>query len=260
MADDAKSHDPTTRRRQQAREAGRVAHSHELASAMLLLGSLAVLLVAGAALVEFLADFLKSGLSGGAWQTCIGGSDAPRRSIVAQWNALLPALARLLLPVLSGATLVAVAAHLVQTGFLFRPRGIVPDLARTSPLAGFQRIFSGASAARLASGVVKIALVGGIAFWGLWSRREELTSLASLDPARLAAQAWNLCFWTVAQVGGALLALAVVDYALQRWRLERDLRMTPQEVRDEARELEGDAKQHARRRELAHRHSAPRGA
>lgn len=258
MADSAKTHDPTPRRRQQAREAGRVAQSQELASAALLLGVLAMLVVAGAGLVEFLAELLRSGLSGGAWKAWIDSGDGGQRAFADQWNALVPALGRRLAPVLLGAVLVGVGVHLLQTGWLFRPRQVVPDLSRANPLAGLRRIFSGASFARLALGVVKVGVVAAIAFGGLWSRREELASLVALDPAHLAARGWEICLWTVLQIGGALLALAVLDYAYQRWRLERELRMTPQEIREESRELDGDPQVDARRRNLAKQLSSPR--
>jgi flagellar biosynthetic protein FlhB len=258
MADTTASHDATPRRLRQAREAGRTAHSQDLASAVLLLGGLAALLFGGASLVEFLAEFIQSGLSGGAWKAWLDSGDAPKRLIVAEWHALAGALARLLAPILAAATLLAIAAHMIQTGWLFRPQQVAPDLSRASPLGGLRRIFSGASAARLALGVVKVGVVAAIALAALWSRREALASLAALDPARLAAQAWDICFWTSLEIGGALLALALVDYAYQRWQLARDLRMTPREMRDETRELEGDPRQRSRRREVAHKRSVAR--
>ncbi len=46
--------------------------------------------------------------------------------------------------------------------------------------------------------------------------------------------------------------MAVVDYGLARYRLERELRMTPEELREEQRELQGDPQVAARRRQLTH--------
>jgi flagellar biosynthesis protein FlhB len=256
MADSSKTHDPTPRRRQQARDAGQVAHSQDLASAVLFLGALGMLAFGGAALVQFLAESLKSGLSGGAWKSWIDSGDGGQGLIVAQWNALIPALARLLVPVLAGAALAGVAVHLIQTGFLFRPERIVPDLSRVSPLVGLRRVFSGASFGRLALGVVKVGVVAAIACGGMWSRREELASLTALDPVRLGTRAWEICWSTAVQIGLALLALAAVDYLVERWRLEGDLRMTPQEIRDETRELEGNRQRRGRRREPPRKISA----
>ena len=40
----------------------------------------------------------------------------------------------------------------------------------------------------------------------------------------------------------------ILDYAFQRWKHEQDLKMTPQEVREEMKNLEGDPQVAARRR------------
>jgi flagellar biosynthetic protein FlhB len=251
MADttDDKTLDPTPRRRQQAREAGRVAQSQDLTSAILLLGSLALLMLAGGALVEFLAGFLRDSLVGSSWRSWIHTDDAGRGMVTGQVRELVPALGRLLLPVLAGAVLLVIGGSLLQRGLPFRPHRIAPDLSRVNPLAGMQRVFSGASAARVLFGVMKIGIVGAIALAALWNSREELASLAALGPADLAVQAWDVCFWTCLKIGGALLALSAVDYLYQRWRLECELKMTPRELREEIRELQGDPQIAARRRE-----------
>jgi flagellar biosynthetic protein FlhB len=44
------------------------------------------------------------------------------------------------------------------------------------------------------------------------------------------------------RVGIAVLVLGVLDYAYQRWKKERDLRMTKDEVKEERKQSEGDPK------------------
>lgn len=245
-----KTHDPTARRRRQAREAGRVAQSYDLSSAILLLGSLAIVMLAGAGLVEMLAGALHDSLNGDSWRSLVQDPQAGSRLLTGPLARLLPALARALLPVLVGATLLTLAASWLQSGLLLRPQRIVPELGRVNPLTGLRRVFSGASLVRVGFGVLKVAVAGGIAAGALWSRREELAMLAALGPADLAARIWDICLSTTLTIGAVLLALAAVDYLYQRWRLEQELKMTPDEVRQEMRELEGDPQVAARRREL----------
>ena len=54
--------------------------------------------------------------------------------------------------------------------------------------------------------------------------------------------------WTSLKIAIALLVLSVLDYGFQRWKFERDLRMTTQQVREEMKELQGDPQMIARRR------------
>ena len=62
----------------------------------------------------------------------------------------------------------------------------------------------------------------------------------------------QILLWTALKVGAALLVLAMLDYAYQRWRHEQDLKMTPQELREELRNLEGDPQLRARRKHVQH--------
>ena len=48
----------------------------------------------------------------------------------------------------------------------------------------------------------------------------------------------------------AVLFLPRIDYAYQRWKHEQDLRMSPQEVREEMKNLQGDPQVAARRRQV----------
>jgi flagellar biosynthesis protein FlhB len=59
----------------------------------------------------------------------------------------------------------------------------------------------------------------------------------------------QIVLWTMMKIGAALLVLATLDYAYQRWRYEQDLKMTPQELREELKNLEGDPQLIARRKQ-----------
>ena len=60
----------------------------------------------------------------------------------------------------------------------------------------------------------------------------------------------QILLWTALKVGAALLVLALLDYAYQWWRHEQDLKMTPQELREELRNLEGNPQVIARRKQV----------
>jgi len=240
---------PTPRRRQQAREAGQVAKSHDLVSAVLMLGSLGMLVFAGGNLLAFLAEFLKHSLGGGAWQQTLEAGSV-REAVVESSQSLSLELGRRLLPLIGGAGALALAGHLVQSGLLFLPTRVLPDLSRVNPARGLGNISSGSNLARLAFGLGKVAVVLTVGAAGLWSRREDVVQLAAFDAADLGAKAWGLCLASCLEMGAAMLAVASLDYLYQRWRLERELQMSPQEFREELREMQGDPRLAARRRDL----------
>jgi flagellar biosynthetic protein FlhB len=73
--------------------------------------------------------------------------------------------------------------------------------------------------------------------------------LAAQETPALAAGFLELVLWMTVKAAGALLVLGVIDYAWQRWRFEQRLRMTPEELREELRQQEGDPQQIRHRRE-----------
>lgn len=255
MADiDEKTLEPTPHRRQRARAEGNVARSTDFTSAGLLLGGLVVLVFTGGALLDFLTGVLTESLGGNAWLHLVRSGQSPQAPAVAeQFSPLMQGLAKVLVPPLALVALLAVALNVVQTGFLFLPGKLAPDAARLNPLSGVQRMFSAPSGMRLVFGLLKLSVIGAVAFASVYQRRAELAAVGELELPRLTAFLWDLCLWTSLKVGSALLILAIVDYGYQRFRHERELRMTPQELREELRNQQGDPQLTARRREAQRR-------
>jgi flagellar biosynthetic protein FlhB len=255
MADiDEKTFEPTPRRRLRARAEGHVARSSDFTSAGLLLGGLVVLVFTGGALVEFLTGLLTDALGGNSWMYLVRSGEPLQTPAVAdQWNPVMHGLAKVLVPPLALVTLLAIALNVVQTGFLFLPAKLMPDAGRLNPAAGVQRLFSAPSGMRLVFGLLKLSVIGAVAFASVYQRRAELAAIGELELSGLTAFVWDLCLWTSLKIGSALLILAIVDYGYQRFRHERELRMTPQELREELRNLQGDPQLAAGRREAQRR-------
>ena len=231
------------------REQGRLARSQDLVSAGVFLLALGLLALAGTSLVGYLSGLVSEQLGGEAWMSWIDADHAIDSAAVGdRWNAIAIGLAKALLPFVTLLVVAAIGLNVVQTGFVFLPDRLRPDAARINPLAGLRRVFSLSSGGRLTLGIVKIAVVAAVAGTCLYRQREELIWLAALDVPQIASATWRICLTTSAQIGVALVVLAVVDYGFERWKYERDLRMTPQEVREEMRNLQGDPQLAARRR------------
>jgi len=237
-----KTLDPTPHRRQEARRQGHVARSHDLVSAVLLLLGLVVLAIAGEELVRFLGGYTAGQLGGAAWLS----TDAA--AMQAHFVEILRGLSRHLLPLFGLLVLGAVATHLAQGGFLLLPQRVAPDISRLDPLAGLRRLFSLDGTSRLGFALVKILVIGAVAWLDLYAKRDVLLGLGAGTVGQIASFAAGVVLWTSMKIGVALLVLALADYGLRRWKLERDLRMTPQELREEMRNVEGNPEVRARRR------------
>jgi flagellar biosynthetic protein FlhB len=171
------------------------------------------------------------------------GTDAISQSqyLVSTWGTVL-------LPILGLLALAGGLTSVFQTGLLWVPDRLAPDLSRLSPLAGLKRILSLSGAVKLGFGLFKVTLVSIVAAVVVYNRHAQVLYSNDLDIAELAVFLVDIVLSTAMWVGVALFILAIFDYAFQRWRHEQELKMTHREVLDEMKNLQGDPQIIARRR------------
>lgn len=237
-----KSHEATQHRRDEAAQQGQVVRSQDLISAVLLVVALCVLLYNGQEIAIFLARLMRTTLS-----------DAPeltvdRQTLVNRWFVMLQELGWVLLPLMGALLLAAIAVNLAQVGFVFLPEKIGLDISHIDPLKGLSRIFSMSNVVRLGFGLLKIAVVCSVAIWCLWGKHNEVLALVGLEVSQIAAYVAETILWTCLKVGSAILLIAVLDYGYQKWKFEKDLMMSTDEIKEEMKNTQGDPQVIARRK------------
>jgi len=238
---DERTEPATPRRRQEARERGQVARSQDLSAAVLLLAGMIVLRVVGPWLWEGLLIITAASLS----------SDAPLAlGEVSSFSILIVMEGvKRLAPVVILVFIVVMLAVYVQVGNILTVQPLIPSLGKLNPISGLGRIFSLRSVIAAAINVSKLALVGGVAYLTMRGHAPSVIHAFSLrfyDGFTLGA---TLVFDLSIRLGILLLVLALLDYAWQRYRHEREMRMTKEEVKDELRSMEGDPQIRRRRRQ-----------
>jgi flagellar biosynthetic protein FlhB len=239
-----KSFDATPHRRQEAREQGQVVFSQDLASAAMLMLGVLLMMMLGGRIVDFFAQLIQQQLGE------LSELHASQETLVNSWIRIAYAAGIVLLPILGLLMLGGVLVNLFQVGLLWLPDRVAPDISRVSPLAGLKRVFSLSGTARLGFGLVKVFIVAGVAAIVLRMRWNEVLRSTGLDVGHLGKLMLDISISTALWVALALLILAIFDYGLQRWKHEKDLRMTHQEVREEMKNLQGDPQIIARRRAI----------
>lgn len=237
-----KRHEATPYRRQKAREQGQIARSQDLASAFLLLVAVGFMWMSGHQFSEYFTDVFREKL-GAPVDPNMDGSTAA-------WMLLNDTyqLSKILLPAMGALMLAALAVNIGQTGFLFLPDKLTMDIKRLNPIAGVKRIVSITSFMRLLFGLIKVAIVVGVAIASLWNEWESILGMAAIPFHEMCVFLVDTALLTVFKIGGALFILALIDYLFQRWKMEKDLMMTDDELRQEVRTLNGDPHIIARRR------------
>ncbi len=222
----------TPRRLEKAREEGQIARSPELSTFVVLLAGTGGLWLMGSSLLERLSGVMKRGLQFRNEQI----SDP--HFMVSRLHELFGDTLLGLLPLLLLLSVAALAAPLLLNGWIFNLPKF--DLERLNPVSGLGRIFSLSGLVELAKAVAKALVIGGVAAWVMWHKREELFSLAGYGIEDGSALMASLLGSSVLTVVCAVLLIAAVDVPYQLWSHHRKLRMTREEVRQESKETDGN--------------------
>ncbi|GAB1484391.1 flagellar biosynthesis protein FlhB [Treponema sp.] len=253
--DEGRTEEASEYKIRKAREEGRVAKSQELVGALvLLMPALAILFLGPSMLrtsIEMLRFFLLRAVE----------LDPTKDAIIVK--AFFSYFIKLVLPIAIVAMTTAIFANVVQTGFLFTTKPLVPNFSKILPRFGayFKRtLFSAEGMFNLVKAITKMAIVGVVAFLVI---RSEIMRLANLQTASLwtgISLVSSLAMRLLIIVALLLLAFSVPDFLFQRWQYRESLKMTKQEVKEERKMYEGDplmkSRLRQRMRELMSRNMA----
>lgn len=246
MAEDqgSKTENATPRKREKSREEGQVANSKELTSFAVLFAAAIVFYFGADWMVGSLREMMR-GLF-----LMIGGVALNVDSLYTLFAHLGLKVVILLAPLLLAVMVAGVAANVAQVGFRITPKTLAPDLKKVDPINGFKRIVSLRSLVELIKSVAKIILISWIAYGVMRDSFPEMVSLSLLTLPEIIAFVGVVSFKILLRVLGALLILAVLDFAYQRYDHDKRIRMSKNEVKDELKNFEGDPKIKARQRSI----------
>ena len=232
--DQEKTEKPTPKRLREAREKGQVAKSPEVASALILIGSLAILAIAGTWMFWTLVRFMH-GVFGNLGTIHIHGDSAPAFLLEVFEQVFI-----LLLPLMGTLIIVGIGANLMQIGFLFTTKPFAPKLSKFNPINGMKNLISLKSLVELLKSLLKILLIGGIAYAVLMREMESLPSLMAMSVGQILSFIGIASLKIMFYVALGMLAMAILDFIYQKWQHTKDLMMSKQEVKDEWKQTEGD--------------------
>jgi flagellar biosynthetic protein FlhB len=232
-----KSEAPSERKLQKAREEGRAPVSREMSMlAGLSAGLVALSMQASPAGV---ARWLDAGMR----QTEFSGAQTFAWAVRAILLAMLaPALA---------ASAGYAAVTLLQTGFLTHASALKPDFSRVSPLSGIKRLASPQTMVQMGKSIAKLAVLGVCLMVAIRRVLPILPESPFQTPEALLGHVAQQCRGLVLLLLGAQPAIAGADFAWERRKHMRELRMSFQELKDEHKENEGNPHAKQRLRQLA---------
>lgn len=233
--DEGRTEEPTEYKLRKAREEGKVARSTELTSSLVLLFSIVALAVLGSSILTTTIEMMRFFFSS---STSID---------VTKTNQVVPVFLsyfiKLAAPLAGVAFVAALAGNLIQVGFQFTVKPIVPDFTKIIPKFGnfFKRAFaSGEAAFNLAKSVVKIVIIAFITFLNVRSNFGVIINFIAMPFALTVQVLSGIALRIMLESAIALLVLALPDYWFQRRQHIESLKMSKQEMKEERKMNEGD--------------------
>ena len=227
-----KTEQPTPKKLQDARKKGQVPRSKELVGALSTFGILAVFYLAFPFFLEVLEDL---------FQSAFIVSDKSFQNVVTDLVKMtVNQSVKILLPIFLVVVFIIILGSLAQGGFVFAPEMVKVKPENLSPKKALKNIFSMKNFVELLKSVLKATLLSVIIYHLLHSHLNDLNVLPHCG-AECVGDIWGHLTLKIFVYAACLyLLVALFDTFFQHYQHIKSLKMTPEEVKREFKDSEGD--------------------
>lgn len=224
-----KTEKATPKRREEARKQGQIARSSDLGGAVVMLVGLLVLGSAGPAAAQRLGDGMRAALLQISDPSVVERDSIGHLLSDAMWNVLASVA-----PVAGACMLAGILVNVAQVGLKPSFHGLKPNPKKLNPISGFKNIFGPNMFAEGAKSIAKVLVVGVVVYVFVKPKLLQFGAMVGSGPDEL-AHALSADIKAIAmRAAFAYLLIGVADYAYQRHRTEKSMRMDHQEIKEES--------------------------
>ena len=242
--DQERTEEATQSRRDDFRKRGQVANTKELGSVLVLLMSALMLWNLGRFFLQQLSEMITQSLTQFLVEAARTGDYIPATLFVLKRAGLVAG------PLVGIMCVVGVSATIVQTGLISNEDALQFDLEKINPLSGMKKLLSLRALVEGIKAIFKLIVVCSVVYVLIKEHLAKIPLLMGLSINQLVSFAGDITVRVLAGVGIFMGVLAAADYFFQRWQLEKQMRMTKQEVKEEHKSREGDPMIKARIRRI----------
>ena len=228
-----KTEQPTEKRLEEAREKGQIAQSKELPVCFIILFSTVFLYFTVShgfrEMFKIYISFITN-----------SGMDLNSANILDVLSFGAYRWLMIVLPFFGLLMVVVIMSGVVQTGFLWSTKALAVKLEHLNPIEGMKRFVSKRSAVDLLKALVKIALLGYIAYTLISRELPFILALPVHDIKSIVGYLGEIAFSLAMKIAIAFFFVAGLDYLYQKWQYRKDMMMSFQEVKEEMKEREGN--------------------
>ncbi len=245
MADSSKTEQATPKKKEDARKKGQLAHSRELPNVLAMGGTIAALIFMAQGAISHWTEFYRSVLNVAATGTI------ERNGPVLFWS--MTEIFRWIVPVLSTALVLSAAAGLAQGGINIAPEAMALKFDRFNPAAKLGQMFSPAGLTNVLKSLLPFTAIAWIGVHCIMSHTGAIVHASYFDLRELTSMLGSMAMEVGWKACLVLLAWSGVDYLLTWQKLNSDLKMTREEVREEHKQSDGNPHTKSRIRRMQRR-------
>jgi flagellar biosynthetic protein FlhB len=232
MADSSKSEKATPQRRKKAREQGQVARTKELSNSLAWGGALAIVAWQIPNVVQQWRGLLQNSLDLSIREPLRPGGP------IMFWTSV--SVLRWIVPIVATAWILSVSAGLAQGGLVFAPEALALKPERMNPAAKLKQMFSLAGLSGILKSLVPFAIIIWIGISTITKHLDTVVHASELGVRAYAGFLVSVMGELVWKSGLVLVSWSGIDYLLVRQKLEGDLKMSRQDLKDEMKQTEGN--------------------
>jgi flagellar biosynthesis protein FlhB len=232
MGPNEKTEKPTAKRKKEARKKGQVAKSTDLNAALVLVGGLVAVSFMGPAVVSGVSNSMRSAFG----QISRPDSITSAAGLNGLFHSALHTLLTTAAPIAGICAALGLLANVAQVGFKPSAKALKPDFKRLNPATGFKNTFGPRIGVETAKAIAKISVVGAVVAMALIPDLTNLGASIGTPPGDLGRLIASGVMGIAIRAVAAFLLIGILDYAWQKRRHSKQLKMTKQEVREEGKQ------------------------
>jgi len=229
-----KTEAPSAKRREDFRKKGQIAQSKEVQTASLF----TIILLFW---IFYLPTFW-NGLTEiifALWQSS-GTFEVTPSSVMTMAAYLLQKLGLLIAPLFLLVLIIGFFSSFFQFGWLLTAKPLIPDFSKLNPISGMSRFVSKKSFIEVIKSLLKVLLVGWIAYSTVLDNFAEALILVDTNVGTTISYLGRIATLILAKVCAVLILIAFLDFLFVKWEMEEKMKMTKQELKEEFKQSEGD--------------------
>lgn len=224
----------TTKKRDDSRKEGQVAKSQEITTSLMLVGMFSMLKFFGPFIVEQLLVIMTESFQ------LFSLEEVDIKIANALYMHYFSRVIFIVLPILGTSFLIGLISNLAQVGWKPTGKPLLPKFSKLNPIKGIKNMFSMRSIIELIKSILKLVIILIIVYLTLRDYETLIFAFYDVSVFESYKMMIDIVLDVGIKVGMYFIIVASIDFAYQKYKHEKDIKMTKQEVKEERKMSDGN--------------------